>query len=303
MAASNMSSTLSSSTNAAVNSGIAGGIITSTTNAGMLVVQWAAISYAGSLSGTEAWPSSVQGGRRQISTCSIPLTYGGATLINGGGLTVQNGLNGLTLQDNGALPNTSSVTINYSTLNMSNSGGTLTDSTTRLNPSAPITLNGGQVALFGRANALSSQSIGTVTLNQGQSFLSSAEQSNQSIVGTATLTLASLSRTSGSGATVQFVQDYQNNSAASLGLLGAITGKFIVINNLNGVATTTVGAGLTNNLIGGWATVVNGFFNTNSLEFASYIPTLGVGSLNSAGFAGYDGASLWSPTSPRRTSA
>ena len=75
---------------------------------------------------------------------------------------------------------------------MSNSSGTLTDITTRLNPLAPITLNGGGIAFFGRANSLSSQSIGPVTLGQGLSFLSSAEQSNLGVVSGATLTLASL---------------------------------------------------------------------------------------------------------------
>jgi hypothetical protein len=180
-----------------------------------------------------------------------PLTYGGATLINGGGFTI-NGttLAGFTLRDNGALTNTSSVTINYSTLNMSNSSGTLTDSTARLNSSAPITLNGGAIAFYGRANSLSSQAIGAVTLNQGVSVISSAEQSNFGTNSSATLTLASLARTPGSAATVQFAQWYQNNSAATIGQVGALS-KFIVINNLNGAATTTVGAGLTNNLIGG----------------------------------------------------
>ena len=53
----------------------------------------------------------------------------------------------------------------------------------------------------------------------------------------------------------------------------------ILITTLNGAATSTVGGGLTNNLIGPWAVV--------DREFASYIPGLGVGRLNQTGFAGY----------------
>ncbi len=275
---------------AALNAGVAGGTVTSSTGPAVFVANTTTGSFSGNITGAGlTFIRSGTGNYNMLGSNS----YTGATLFNGGGVTANNVLGGVTLTDNGALTGTSSITLNYTALNMSSSQGTLTDSPTRLN-AAPITLNGGAITLFGRANALSSQSVGAVTLAQGLSFLSAAEQSNSGVVSTATLTLASLARTAGSGATVQFAQFYQNNSSAGLGNFNDGSGRFknIVINNLNGVSTATGGGGLTNHLIGGWATVTPAFFITNVSEFASYIPTLGVGALNGVGFAGYDGTAL-----------
>ncbi|MFN9953690.1 MAG: hypothetical protein ACK55I_11365, partial [bacterium] len=109
-----------------------------------------------------------------------------------------------------------------------------------------------------------------MTLVEGYNMIQSANGGTG--INSATLSVTSLARAGGSAATLRFPDN-------SLGLIGSV-GR-VLISNLNGVDTTTgtVGAGLTNNLIGPWAVV--------DREFASYIPDLGVGRLNQTGFAGY----------------
>jgi hypothetical protein len=143
-------------------------------------------------------------------------------------------------------------------------------------------MNGGTLNFYGRSETLSTETVGVVTLNQGTSVISSVNHSNG--VGTdpysADFTLSGFGRTAGSGATVNFSQNYNGNSAGMLGLIGS-SERIIV----------TGGIPLTNNIIGGFA-VDTYYFNTTLAEFASYIPTLGEGALNTPGFAGYDGTIL-----------
>jgi autotransporter-associated beta strand protein len=184
-------------------------------------------------------------------------TYTGGTLINGGTLT---------LLDEGKLSGTSAIKLAYSTLSISNTG--TTDLTNRVNDSAAISLLGGTLTFLGRAQANSTETLGAVTLVQGNSIITVTEGGTG--VRSAELTLTSLNRAAGGG-TVNF-------SPTGLGLIGS-AGR-LLIPTLNGVATSALGAGLTNNIIGGWAII-------NTSDFASYNPTLGVGRLDSVGFAGY----------------
>ncbi|MGB8167868.1 MAG: autotransporter-associated beta strand repeat-containing protein, partial [Chthoniobacteraceae bacterium] len=123
----------------------------------------------------------------------------------------------------------------------------------------------------GRAQTTSTETIGDVTLRRGLSTI--ASNVGGTGVNSAELTLNSLSKESGFGATVLF--------SSNLGLIGS--SNRIVINTLNGNvnANSTVGAGLTNNIIGGWAI-------TGNNEFATYIPGLGVASLNQTGALQYE---------------
>ena len=279
-------STLSSS-GAAINGGQLGGIITSATG-GTLVANSGAATFAGSIQG--AGVNFMRSGAATIFTIVTPQTYTGTTVINGGGLTAQttgssSTLNGLTLTDNGSLAS-STIILNYASLNLNNTNATLADSSSRLSSSAALTLNGGNLNYFGRPNALSTQTVGAVVLGQGASVISASNGASASVSAeSATLTLGSLSRTAGSGATVQFAQNFQNTSAGALGQIGDASGRS---ENILITANPT----LTSNIIGGWATVVGGYFNTSSVEFASYNATYGVGALNLAGYAGYDGTAL-----------
>ncbi len=273
-----------SSTGAAIGAGVAGGSITTSSAGGTLVANSGAASFAGNISGTGV--NFMRSGGASIFNILTPQTYTGATVINGGGLTTQSTtvstLNGVTLTDNGSLASTS-ITLNYASLNLNNATGTLADSTARLNPSAAINLSGGNLNFFGRGNTLSRQNVGAVTLVQGNSVISASNGNGTAVAPqSATLTMASLSRDPASGATVQFAQNFQNTSTGALGLLGANSENIII----------TAAPSLSNNLIGPWATVVGGYFITSPVEFASYNPTLGVGALNAAGFAGYDGTAL-----------
>ena len=85
-------------------------------------------NFAGMISGNLSYNRSGQ----NTMTFYSPLTYTGSTLINGGTTT---------LRDSAAMSNTSGVEINYATLLLDNTG--LTESTDRLNDSAPITMHGG----------------------------------------------------------------------------------------------------------------------------------------------------------------
>lgn len=278
-----------SSTAAAANATVAGGAITSSVGTGTFVTSTASSTFAGSITGNVNFMRSGTG----VFNILNPQTYGGATVFNGGGITRGSTLAGVTLTDFGALPSTSSIKLNYTSLNLNNTSTTRTDSDSRLDASTPIELNGGGLHFFGRVASLSSQSVGQVTLTQGLSFISAVNQSNLGqLPCAATLALAGLTRNAANGATLQFAQNWTNNSSGQYGLL--VDGNGRSQNIL--IASPP---SLTNNLIGGWAVVSAGYFAYDPLEFASYLPTVGVGPLNRNGFAGYDAVTLTGSTSAK----
>ena len=177
-------------------------------------------------------------------------TYSGATVFAGG--TNE-------LRDGGTLANTSSIDLNYARL-------TFNDDVTfalanRVNLAAPITMRGGSLVYGnGRAQTETTQAVGNVTLVEGQNMIQAINGGTG--VNSAVLTLASLARSGGSTATLRFPD------ANAPGTIGN-SGRILITSPLT----------LSNNLIGPWAVV--------DREFASNIPTLGVGRLNQVGFAGY----------------
>jgi hypothetical protein len=192
-------------------------------------------------------------------------------LLNGGGIT---------LKDYGTMSGSGTITVNYSNLQIDNSG--LTDLGNRVSDSAPISLGGGLLTFAGRAQMASSETLGAVTLKESVNNITVTPGGTN--VNSAVLTLADLQRDStkvGSAATVTF------NNAANLGLIGS--NPRVLINSYeNGTRT------LTNNLMGGWAVTNNG----GTFEFASYVPGMGVGPLNQVGFAGYDATTLPTVSQP-----
>lgn len=133
------------------------------------------------------------GGLYKTGTYTVQITspqpsYTGVTRILGGNLDLING---------GRLSTTSQIILdNNATLTLDNSG---TDSTDRIADSIPITLNGGTVSLLGHVQGGSTETIGTVTLNSGESglFCQSILQTHDS----STLTITQLNRVP--GATMQ----------------------------------------------------------------------------------------------------
>ncbi|NBS04555.1 MAG: hypothetical protein EBS64_04930 [Verrucomicrobia bacterium] len=74
--------------------------------------------------------------------------------------------------------------------------------------------------------------------------------------------------------------------------VGSVTPK-IYTSEINGVSTGSVGAGLINGIIGGWAIFD---YTGNPSEFATYSPTLGMGYLGQTGFTAYTGTTLSNAT-------
>ena len=144
----------------------------------------------------------------------------------------------------------------------------LTFSFNRVNPTAPISMRGGSLAYTGRAQTEGTQKLGAVTLFEGANTIQVVNGGTG--VNSATLALTSLARSANSAATIQFPDN------GTLGTLG--NSANVTFSTLNGTNTVAAVAG-NNNLLGPWAVV--------GREFASYIPTLGVGALNQTGFAGY----------------
>ncbi|TCO93623.1 autotransporter-associated beta strand protein, partial [Chthoniobacter flavus] len=223
-----------------------GGTVTSSTGTGNLVVNADNTSriWAGSITGNVNFTRSGQ----NTLTLESDNTYVGLTLISGG-TTV--------LRDSAKLSGTTGIEIDYATLTVDNNANYGTNVADRINDAAPITMRGGTFTINGRAQAASSETIGAVTLAQGYNVFTPTIGGTG--VSSMDLTLASL--TQNGDATVNF--------NATLGLIGS--NPRILINTLNGVSSSTVGAGLTNNIIGGWAIVGN--------DFATYIPGLGVAAL------------------------
>ncbi|MBB5031378.1 autotransporter-associated beta strand repeat-containing protein [Prosthecobacter vanneervenii] len=242
-------------TDGAVNG--AGGTITSNTGTGNLVINQDnnARNWAGAVTGSVNLTRSGQ----NTLTIYSPQTYTGTTLLNGGAIT---------LRDNATLANTTSIDINYATLTADNNTGTI-DLTNRINDAAAINLRGGTLALQGRALVASSETVGTVTLAQSNSFISSVVGGGTGI-NSSDLIIGNLVRTTGGG-TVNF-------TAATGGQIGS--SARVILNQINGVSTSTAFAGLTNNIIGGWAVI-------GTSDFATYVPGLGVAALGTAGALQY----------------
>jgi autotransporter-associated beta strand protein len=235
----------------------AGGTVFSSTGMGNLVINQdnAQRLFSGTITGNVKLTRSGQNNFLLYSA----QTYVGSTVIQGGNTF---------LRDEGALVNTPSIELSYATLTIDNSGGTM-DLTNRVNDAAPITLRGGTIQFNGRAQTASTESLGVVTLAQANSLINVAAGGTG--INSAVLSLAGLNRTVGGG-TVNFGA---GSGAGTIGNTARVT-----IQAINGASTATVGGGLLNGIIGGWAI-------TNTDNFASYSPVLGMGALGQTGFAQY----------------
>jgi hypothetical protein len=183
--------------------------------------------------------------------------YTGSTNIMGGVLS---------LVDQGTIAATSGITVRNSVLQWDDSG--IQAMANRLG-AAPISLDGGAFSYISRSATDAAISIGTVTLAAGANVI--RENVGNAGFGSATLTIPSLNRTAGSGATVNFL--------ASAGSPG---------DNPNFKLTTA--PTLSGGIIGGWATAAgigDGYVTGQTgllYEFATYDPATGVRMLTSPMF-------------------
>ncbi|HEX8912280.1 MAG TPA: PA14 domain-containing protein, partial [Humisphaera sp.] len=190
-------------------------------------------------------------------------TYTGRTAILGGTLE---------LTDSGRLSNTAGIDINYGgqlNLNNTSANNGRFDLADRVPNGTAISLRGGSIGLLGRAQTDSTETLGTVTANEGWNNIFSTAGGVG--VNSATLTIGSLVRPAAGGAIVHF--GTQAGGSPASGQAGSAARTLI------GTAPT-----LSNNLIGPWA--------INIREFATYVPGLGVAPLNAAGAAGYNQTAL-----------
>ncbi|WP_395736830.1 autotransporter-associated beta strand repeat-containing protein [Prosthecobacter sp.] len=213
-------------------------------------------NWAGYLTGAMSF---LRSGQNTLSMYSNN-DYTGLTLLAGGATT---------LRDGGQLSGTTDIQINFATLNIDNTGSKeLTD---RVNDAAAISLRGGTLNFLGRAQSASTETVGAVTLVKGANFVSSAVGGTG--VNSADFTLTSLSRAVGGG-TINFTASTGGQAGSS---------SRILIPTINGVSTDSVGGGLTNGIIGGWAVI-------NTSDFATYIPGLGVAAMGANGALAYTNA-------------
>ena len=234
-----------------------GGVITSATPAvfATRAIGASTENFGGRITGPVTYVQAATANTRNFYADS---TYTGATVITGGVLQ---------LIDDARLSGTSAVALNYGSLYLNNRG-TL-DLADRLPDAAPITLRGGRLDLYGRANGITAETVGAVSLAAGFNTIN-ADDGGTGVQST-DLTLSSLARPVGSAGVVRF--------ANSNGQIGSTQRTLIA-------AAPT----LTNNIIGPWA--------IRERELAGYVPGLGVGDLNAAGFPGYDATTLATGANP-----
>lgn len=217
-------------------------------------------TFTGTISGNIAIARSTASGATTDWNLYSDNNYSGPSLFNGGRVV---------LYDNARLSGTSSIEISNATFLVGAGNATIETSniTDRVNDAASILIRGGMFQIRNRAALYVTESFGDVTIGEGGSFIDFA--AGGTAINQTDSYFDSLARIAGSRGTLRFMN-----------VAGTPSGSIrLFIDELNGVATTNINDGLTNHLIGGWA--------THDREFASYIPGQGVAGLNTAGYAGY----------------
>ncbi len=244
--------------------GGSGGVVTSATPA-VLVSRQANANWGGQITGAVTF---VMGNNTagNVERFYNDNNYTGKTLVTGGTLE---------LTDGGRLTNTPVIDLSQGTLNILNTSANngrmnLPD---RVNDSAVINLRGGGLVFSGRAQSVSTETLGTVNLVRGNSQI--IVNAGGTGVNSAEFTITNLNQTS---------IDATTNTQNATGQLGSTTRLFI------GNGTSLV----SNNILPVW--IQNG-----ASEFMTYIPTLGAMPLSAQGAPGYTGTTL--PTVNNLTSA
>ena len=196
-------------------------------------------------------------------------TYGGPTLLNGGG---NNTSLSLILKDSGTLSGTSQIDINYVGLSLDNTG--LSDNSNRVNNSAAVNLRGGYFFLLGRAQTISTETLGAVTAAQGNSTITVTPTNTG--VNAAELTLTSLGRSTGATLNV-------TAGSGTLGQLGFANNPRVFVTGALSGNVAPIGAA--NNQIIPGVVVSNG-------DLASYNSITGIGAVGQTNFPAYASGTL-----------
>ncbi len=240
-----------------------GGTVTSTTPATLTALA------AGRFSGIIGGSVSLYRPANTTQMFTNDNSYTGTTKVNAGTLI---------LRDSGKLSGTSSVDINYATLQFDN--GYLANVTDRITATAPVTLRGGTVNLTGAAGQVASQTFNALTLAEGRNdFTSNAGGS-----GANELTVGNLVRANGTGAFLNAQQNY-----GFIGTAGNNTTAIrYFVNNINGTPVASV---LNDNILPAWIIV-------GGSNFATYRASAGIGALGNTadGFATYDSTDITTAT-------
>ncbi|MCE9609704.1 MAG: autotransporter-associated beta strand repeat-containing protein, partial [Chthoniobacter sp.] len=255
---------------------VRGGTITSSTTASLVAYVGnpgggnpGPFSFGGSITGSVGFALGSEGTWGQAFTGAN--NYSGPTLVYGGASGVTSA-SGLTLKDGGTISGTSRVDINYQgSVLLDNTG--LSNNTDRVNNAADIGMNGGTLTFFGRAQTISTETLGAVTAAQGNSTITVTPTNTG--VNAAELTLTSLSRTA--GATLNITA-----GGGTLGQLGFANNPRVFITNALTGSVAPIGLA-DNQIIPG--VVLGG-------DLTSYNATTGIGALGQAGFPAYNTATL-----------
>ena len=235
----------------------AGGTVTSTGGAALLLTSATTGTWAGSITGTSLNPITFVRVGGNTTTLDSVNSYYGATIIMGGGLA---------LQDNAALTNTSSLTLNYASLTLNNNADLLINSNDRINDAAPISMNSGSITFTGRADTYTTENMGALTASSGVSTIT------VSAGGTGTYSNADLGFASISHAADALLNF---SSGTTLGTEGA-SPRILVTNS------ASLGYSAATGVIGAWAV-------SGSDTWAGYNPSLGIGAVGTTGYQGYSG--------------
>ena len=245
-------------------SAVNGGVITSAIAANLVINNdGTARTFAGAFTGAISVTRSGQNTTTWIgnSTTTGIFTFNGGTTI---------------IKDAGTLSATTGVNVNYATLQLDNTGTMQLD---RINDSAPITLRGASLTLLGRAQMISTETLGPVTVAQGNSTITvtiGAAGLSEAQLNLQSLAPAALVNGTVDAGTVNFV-----STTGTLGAMGS-AGR-VVVSALAGQSTTANTTLNLTHMIGGWAVVAS-----TANDFASYNDTFGIGALAGVGYAGYD---------------
>ncbi len=248
-----------------------GGTVTSSASGTLVTTGTAAATFAGQMTNSVTF--------NKAGTFTLSLTnsntYTGATVVNGGTLT---------LTDSGTLSGTTSIEIDNATLAMTNTGTMFVPE--RVNNSASVTLNAGGITLGGRGQTVVTETIGAVTLNSGLNTITVTPPTVSPGTNLTMLTLADLQH-GVSQASADAMVNFVGPAAGLMGTLGSGSPRVLISSYTSNQA-----------FMGGWAIVSAG---TAIAEFAGYDKVLGVGALNTVGYAGYDAVTIptVSPATPQ----
>ena len=245
---------LTAPTTPGAGSGVAGGSVVSSTGTGTLLVN-SNYNFPGQILGKVNFAKA--GGNSM--TLSGSSNYSGPTLIEGGTVT---------LQDAGALANTSAVAVNYGATLAINDNG-LAGISTRLG-AAPVTLNGGSITYTGRAQTVSVENLGPLTLGQGISNIN-----------------VTAGGTNLNSAQLNFAGINLSNLAATVNIQNP---QGQIGSNPTLQFSNTAGLTLVNNILPQ--------FVSNATDFETYIPGLGLAPLNAVGAPGYDNTVIPATSQP-----